>query len=242
MSHLKQMGMGMLLYAQDYDERLPRKELWCDGLMTYVKNPRAFQCPDLPEERGADAYNAQLSMAAVNLVDSPYSTVAAFDARVRRGLHIERILGVDQCRDATGARHAGQAGQERARAPRRPPSHDLGDLAWNDHPCQISYHVLSCRQDSRYSGRAGVEPQYLEAWSAKVVDPPGLAGAALDASRRHHGHPYRDADRLTNPATDQIGEPTQGFFTRDHDGALEMGRLDRVLDRVAPARSATGTG
>jgi len=81
MSHLKQMGMGMLLYAQDYDERLPRKEHWCDGLMPYVKNSQAFQCPDLPEERGADAYNAQLSMAAVNLVDSPYSTVAAFDAR-----------------------------------------------------------------------------------------------------------------------------------------------------------------
>jgi prepilin-type processing-associated H-X9-DG protein len=80
MSNMKQLGMGLSMYVQDYDEHLPRKENWCDGLMLYVKDPKYFQCPSLPSEQGAQAYNASLSRVSVSEVVPP-ATVAVLEAQ-----------------------------------------------------------------------------------------------------------------------------------------------------------------
>jgi prepilin-type processing-associated H-X9-DG protein len=84
MSHLKQVGMAVSMYAQDYDERLPRRENWCDGLRPYVGSaqagalPPAFQCPSLPNQ-AAQAYNGWLGAVPLNRIPSPAVTIAAFD-------------------------------------------------------------------------------------------------------------------------------------------------------------------
>jgi len=52
-SNLKQIGLGELMYAQDYDERLaantrgsPMGTIWWDGqIQPYVKNIQLFRCP-----------------------------------------------------------------------------------------------------------------------------------------------------------------------------------------------------
>lgn len=57
LSNLKQLGLGILMYAQDYDERFPPTYMWYQPpnnwpLMSwrvmvypYVKNSQLFQCP-----------------------------------------------------------------------------------------------------------------------------------------------------------------------------------------------------
>lgn len=50
LSNLKQIGLGALMYAQDYDEILPsgaRQEAvaWYDIIQPYIKNKQIFVCP-----------------------------------------------------------------------------------------------------------------------------------------------------------------------------------------------------
>ena len=86
-SHLRQEGAAMMLYAQDYDGHWPRKENWCDGVLPYVRAPQGFsaalifQCPSLPNQRGAQAYNGLLSSVPGNRIATPFNTAAVFDAR-----------------------------------------------------------------------------------------------------------------------------------------------------------------
>src|SRR6478609_7479917 len=53
-SNLKQIGLGVMQYAQDYDEILPRSRLyktdtawipWQSGIQPYVKSAQIFRCP-----------------------------------------------------------------------------------------------------------------------------------------------------------------------------------------------------
>jgi len=66
LSNMKQMGTGILMYVQDYDETLPMTNysntidhnsdwgvsyiLWCDLIMPYTKNYQVFICPSRPTE------------------------------------------------------------------------------------------------------------------------------------------------------------------------------------------------
>jgi len=59
MSNLKQIGLGFLMYSQDYDEKFPRHILgygnppygpenpvgWADALQPYIKSTQVYQCP-----------------------------------------------------------------------------------------------------------------------------------------------------------------------------------------------------
>ena len=56
MSNLKQIGLGLIQYTQDYDEKyqiLTTQQGWVGALQPYVKNTRLFQCPS-EKESGAD--------------------------------------------------------------------------------------------------------------------------------------------------------------------------------------------
>ncbi|MCE5239642.1 DUF1559 domain-containing protein [bacterium] len=48
LSNLKQIGLGLQMYSQDYDEMLVRFSgpyLWVEKMMPYVKNQQMFKCP-----------------------------------------------------------------------------------------------------------------------------------------------------------------------------------------------------
>ncbi len=53
-SNLKQIGLALLMYAQDYDERLPGYGVgpyhWNVLIYPYVKNLAIYQCPDSPRD------------------------------------------------------------------------------------------------------------------------------------------------------------------------------------------------
>jgi prepilin-type N-terminal cleavage/methylation domain-containing protein len=68
-SNLKQLSAAVLMYAQDYDDVLPKgiqqpwgttsSSPWYDMLYTYVKNGQVFQCPSL-RDNGSGSGNITL--------------------------------------------------------------------------------------------------------------------------------------------------------------------------------------
>ena len=75
LSNLKQLGLGLLAYCQDYDEKMPfiyyntgndarviggwpgntgRYITWAEQIYPYVKNTQIFQCPDLVLAKSTD--------------------------------------------------------------------------------------------------------------------------------------------------------------------------------------------
>src|SRR5579872_7076880 len=55
-SNMKQVGLGVLVYAQDYDQRLPRSAQWMNDVYPYVKNDSAFRCPTAVKSEDPHAY------------------------------------------------------------------------------------------------------------------------------------------------------------------------------------------
>lgn len=45
MSNIKQLGVGMLMYAGDNDATYCPKEKWCDSIASYVKNTEVWKSP-----------------------------------------------------------------------------------------------------------------------------------------------------------------------------------------------------
>jgi prepilin-type N-terminal cleavage/methylation domain-containing protein len=68
LSNGKQMGIGLMMYAQDYDERLPRvwtptagrnngARDWKDDIQPYMKNVDVFRCPTRSPQWPGYGYN-----------------------------------------------------------------------------------------------------------------------------------------------------------------------------------------
>jgi prepilin-type N-terminal cleavage/methylation domain-containing protein/prepilin-type processing-associated H-X9-DG protein len=71
-SNLKQIGLGIIQYTQDYDERLPRNDAgrdlltWVDTLQPYLKSDQIFVCP-------SDSSPYQMSVAGSSLRKTSYA-------------------------------------------------------------------------------------------------------------------------------------------------------------------------
>ena len=68
-SNVKQIGLGLMQYVQDYDEKYPPAENFKGGVMPYIKNDAVFSVGSVPFSYAAPA---DLSLAAM---DSPADTV-----------------------------------------------------------------------------------------------------------------------------------------------------------------------
>ncbi len=51
LSNLKQIALSNLMYATDYDARLPLAETWMDALKPYAKNDQIFHDPDIEDRK-----------------------------------------------------------------------------------------------------------------------------------------------------------------------------------------------
>ncbi|HHX40811.1 MAG TPA: DUF1559 domain-containing protein [Armatimonadetes bacterium] len=82
-SNINQLNKGILMYVQDYDERLPTrydgKAQWKDQIMPYVKNTDALRCPSTKQYSigWAQGYLDRVTMAQIQ---SPAETVILCDA------------------------------------------------------------------------------------------------------------------------------------------------------------------
>ena len=62
LSNVKQIGLGILMYSQDYDDRYMPKVGWVESALPYIKNEGVFRCPELEKsERYGYALNGVLS-------------------------------------------------------------------------------------------------------------------------------------------------------------------------------------
>ena len=106
-SNLKQIGLGFLQYAQDYDEKLPPIALsntalekqsygWADALQPYLKSTQLYHCPaenavpesSDPTQRGYTDYwfNAHLDAQPMRKILVPTTTFLAGEGNDGRDL------------------------------------------------------------------------------------------------------------------------------------------------------------
>lgn len=81
MSNLKQISLGILMYAQDHNEHFPDADKWVDEVTPYVKNDAIFHDPqDAPDHQWSYAFNKALSGKTLAQVAAPAETVMLFDS------------------------------------------------------------------------------------------------------------------------------------------------------------------
>jgi hypothetical protein len=88
LTNVKQMAMGMQMYAQDYDDRFPLATSWMDGTVPYsenggVKDKAVFQCPTVTAVQPNDfgyAYNSKLAGKPQSKITAPALTQLVYDS------------------------------------------------------------------------------------------------------------------------------------------------------------------
>src|ERR1035438_1049632 len=81
LSNLKQMGLAMAQYTQDYDSTFLRSwyfnnngtgYVWADAIVPYVKNDQIFSCPSstTPTTKIVNAYGNVFNTNAINYADN----------------------------------------------------------------------------------------------------------------------------------------------------------------------------
>ena len=97
-SNMKQIGLGLLQYAQDYDEKYPsgltsnRGRGWGGQTLPYIKSGQVFTCPSDTKAPNANpqisyAYNSAITFPIAGTWSGP--SVAAFNATARTVMAFE---------------------------------------------------------------------------------------------------------------------------------------------------------
>jgi len=67
--NLKQLGTALLMYLQDWNERLPPASRWADALKPYVRHEAVWHCPQ-DRRPGRPSYAMNRELAGKSLKDS----------------------------------------------------------------------------------------------------------------------------------------------------------------------------
>jgi prepilin-type processing-associated H-X9-DG protein len=94
LSNLKQLGLAMMMWAQDHDEVLPPAENWTQELMPYLKNDQVFRCPGAPDQQCGYAYNLALAGRKLGDIPNPAETVLFYETTL--GMPSPADLGESQ--------------------------------------------------------------------------------------------------------------------------------------------------
>jgi Domain of unknown function (DUF4190)/GYF domain 2 len=77
-NNMKQLALGVKLYAQGHNGQFPPAATWCDAIQSGVGSPRVFQCVSEPGVRCAYAFNAKLDGKKESEIDP--QTVLLFES------------------------------------------------------------------------------------------------------------------------------------------------------------------
>ncbi len=81
LSNLKQLALGMQMFAQEHNNRLPSALTWKREITPYVKNEQLFRCPtDESDQACSYAMNYELSEADLNTLASPEEQILLYEA------------------------------------------------------------------------------------------------------------------------------------------------------------------
>lgn len=81
--NLRALAMGMLMYQQDYDGKMPIADRWCDGVQAYVPNMTVFTCP-ADDGEYSYAMNYKLSRLHEAKIEFASSTITLFESEPSR--------------------------------------------------------------------------------------------------------------------------------------------------------------
>ena len=76
-NNLKQLALGVRLYANDNSDQYPPAATWCDSISSSISNPSVFRCNANPGQRSGFAFNQKLAGKKESEVDS--QTVMLFE-------------------------------------------------------------------------------------------------------------------------------------------------------------------
>ena len=81
MNNVKQLNLGLIMYANDNKDTFPSGTTWCDTLKPYMGNSTSqFVCPlGAPNQRGHYAFNSRLVGVSLKDIQSPAQTVLIFE-------------------------------------------------------------------------------------------------------------------------------------------------------------------
>ncbi len=80
MNNMKQLALGLVMYAGDHDNRLPQGTNWCEAIQPYLGGTQVFKCVNGdPTQRSHYAFNARLSGMDIRKIPSPAQTVLIFE-------------------------------------------------------------------------------------------------------------------------------------------------------------------
>jgi len=77
--NLQQLATAAMMYCQDYDEKFPIADRWCDATFPYVKTDSIYACP-ADDGEYSYAMNYKLSRTLIGKVDSPSETILLFES------------------------------------------------------------------------------------------------------------------------------------------------------------------
>jgi hypothetical protein len=103
MSNVKQLGLGFLLYNQDYDERYPLPKIWNEAMSPYIKDKDVFRCPEsVAEKLPTYAMNRSLKGAVESAIETRDQTVMLFDSIPGKNLAGGKALFPNPLRHGAG--------------------------------------------------------------------------------------------------------------------------------------------
>lgn len=80
----KQVGIALVMYAQDYDERLPPAEKWMTVTLPYTKDAKLYRCPTVhqADEKAvaSDAMDTRLSGKSLAKLSDLTSVLLAYES------------------------------------------------------------------------------------------------------------------------------------------------------------------
>lgn len=83
LSNVRRMTLGLLMYTQDYDDRLPPSRQWMDAIGAYGVKPYDLRCPEVARKNPGDygyALNSSLPHLRVAENARPQTLPLAFDS------------------------------------------------------------------------------------------------------------------------------------------------------------------
>jgi prepilin-type processing-associated H-X9-DG protein len=81
LNHLKQISNATLMYADDYDDKLPPAANWSQLLYPYTKSRTVFRCPEAPVPKlNSYALNSKVERIKLKQIKSPGEVVMWFES------------------------------------------------------------------------------------------------------------------------------------------------------------------
>ena len=84
-SNLKQIGLGMLMFAQDHNETFPGAGTWQTDVMPYLRNAQLLDCPGSRKGNASYEMNPRASQLGLAQNQMPAMTPLVYDAGFPNG-------------------------------------------------------------------------------------------------------------------------------------------------------------